>query len=59
ANQILEPKDLIGKTLAVPPVDVITVNGIDLSRVNIVPYPRPILGHYKMTKMGMAPPVYH
>jgi len=38
------PKDLVGKTLAVPPVNVISVeamlkiNGIDKSQVNIVPY---------------------
>ncbi len=43
-NPINEPKDLIGKTLAVPPVNVISVeamlkmNGIDPSQVNIVPY---------------------
>lgn len=44
AKPIKEPKDLIGKTLAVPPVNVISVeamlklNGIDKSQVNIVPY---------------------
>ncbi|QEW21984.1 ABC transporter, substrate-binding protein, aliphatic sulfonates family [Marinibacterium anthonyi] len=49
---INEPKDLIGKTLAVPPVNVISVNamlkmnGIDPSQVNIVPYaydPTPLI----------------
>lgn len=49
---IKEPKDLIGKTLAVPPVNVISVqamlkmNNIDPSQVNIVPYaydPTPLL----------------
>jgi ABC-type nitrate/sulfonate/bicarbonate transport system substrate-binding protein len=41
---INSPSDLIGKTLAVPPVNVISVeamlkiNGIDRSDVNIVPY---------------------
>ncbi len=44
AKPIKEPKDLIGKTLAVPPVNVISVeamlklNGIDKAQVNIVPY---------------------
>lgn len=44
SNPIAEPKDLIGKTLAVPPVNVISVhamlklNGIDPEQVNIVPY---------------------
>jgi ABC-type nitrate/sulfonate/bicarbonate transport system substrate-binding protein len=51
-NPINEPKDLIGKTLAVPPVNVISVeamlklNGIDRARVNIVPYaydPTPLI----------------
>lgn len=51
-NPIHEPKDLIGKTLAVPPVNVISVeamlkmNGIDPSQVNIVPYaydPTPLI----------------
>src|SRR5690606_16999938 len=43
-NPIKEPKDLIGKTLAVPPVNVISVeamlkiSGIEPSQVNIVPY---------------------
>lgn len=52
SNPINEPKDLIGKTLAVPPVNVISVNamlalnGIDASEVNIVPYaydPTPLI----------------
>lgn len=52
SNPILEPRDLIGKTLAVPPVNVISVNamlslnGIDPSEVNIVPYaydPTPLI----------------
>jgi ABC-type nitrate/sulfonate/bicarbonate transport system substrate-binding protein len=44
SKPINTPKDLIGKTLAVPPVNVISVeavlkiNGIDKSQVNIVPY---------------------
>lgn len=51
-NPITEPKDLIGKTLAVPPVNVISVeamlkmNGIEPSQVNIVPYaydPTPLI----------------
>jgi ABC-type nitrate/sulfonate/bicarbonate transport system substrate-binding protein len=43
-NPIKEPKDLIGKTLAVPPVNVISVeamlkiSGVDKSQVTIVPY---------------------
>jgi len=43
-SNINEPKDLIGKTLAVPPVNTITVeamlklNGIDKSQLTIVPY---------------------
>lgn len=43
-NPITAPKDLIGKTLAVPPVNVISVeamlkmNGIEPGQVNIVPY---------------------
>jgi ABC-type nitrate/sulfonate/bicarbonate transport system substrate-binding protein len=49
---INEPKDLIGKTLAVPPVNVISVeamlklNGIAPDQVNIVPYaydPTPLI----------------
>ena len=52
SNPINEPKDLIGKTLAVPPVNVISVNamlalnGIDAAQVNIVPYaydPTPLI----------------
>lgn len=51
-NPINEPADLIGKTLAVPPVNVISVeamlalNGIDRDAVNIVPYaydPTPLI----------------
>lgn len=51
-NPIREPKDLIGKTLAVPPVNVISVeamlkiSGVDRSQVNIVPYaydPTPLI----------------
>ena len=51
-NPIREPKDLIGKTLAVPPVNVISIeamlraNGIDRAQVNIVPYsydPTPLI----------------
>lgn len=44
AKPIKTPQDLIGKTLAVPPVNVISVeavlklNNIDKSQVNIVPY---------------------
>ena len=52
SNPIREPKDLIGKTLAVPPVNVISVevmlriNNVDRAQVNIVPYaydPTPLL----------------
>ncbi|QRM53196.1 ABC transporter substrate-binding protein [Sinorhizobium sp. BG8] len=51
-NPIREPKDLVGKTLAVPPVNVISVeamlkiSGVDRSQVNIVPYaydPTPLI----------------
>lgn len=51
-NPIKDPKDLIGKTLAVPPVNVISVeamlkiSGIDRTQVNIVPYaydPTPLI----------------
>lgn len=51
-NPINEPKDLIGKTLAVPPVNVISVeamlkiSGVDRAQVNIVPYsydPTPLI----------------
>lgn len=43
-SPILTPQDMIGKTIAVPPVNTISVeavlaiNGIDRSQVNIVPY---------------------
>lgn len=52
SNPINEPRDLIGKTLAVPPVNVISVNamlalnGIDPGEVKIVPYaydPTPLI----------------
>jgi ABC-type nitrate/sulfonate/bicarbonate transport system substrate-binding protein len=52
SKPIKEPKDLIGKTLAVPPVNVISVeamlkiSGVDRSKVNIVPYaydPTPLI----------------
>ncbi|MCU4653463.1 ABC transporter substrate-binding protein [Roseibacterium sp. SDUM158016] len=52
SNPILTPQDLVGKTLAVPPVNVISVNamlqinGIDPNAVNIVPYaydPTPLI----------------
>ncbi|KAB2867620.1 MAG: ABC transporter substrate-binding protein [Bauldia sp.] len=51
-NPINNPKELVGKTLAVPPVNVISVeamlklNDIDPARVNIVPYaydPTPLI----------------
>ncbi|MEA3535865.1 ABC transporter substrate-binding protein [Rhizobium sp. CC-YZS058] len=51
-NPIREPKDLVGKTLAVPPVNVISVeamlkiSGVDRGQVNIVPYaydPTPLI----------------
>jgi ABC-type nitrate/sulfonate/bicarbonate transport system substrate-binding protein len=51
-NPIREPKDLIGKTLAVPPVNVISVeamfeiNDIDPNDVRVVPYaydPTPLI----------------
>lgn len=51
-NPILSPRDLVGKTLAVPPVNTISVeamlkmNGIDRDSVNIVPYsydPTPLI----------------
>ena len=44
SNPVKTPQDLVGKTLAVPPVNVISVeamlklNNIDRSQVNIVPY---------------------
>lgn len=52
SNPINSPADLVGRTLAVPPVNVISVeamlklNGIDRSAVNIVPYaydPTPLI----------------
>ncbi len=52
SNPINSPQDLVGKTLAVPPVNVISVeamlklNNIDRSKVNIVPYsydPTPLI----------------
>jgi ABC-type nitrate/sulfonate/bicarbonate transport system substrate-binding protein len=52
SNPIKSPKDLIGKTIAVPPVNTISVeavlklNGIDKSKVKIVPYeydPTPLI----------------
>ncbi|WFE76963.1 ABC transporter substrate-binding protein [Roseinatronobacter sp. S2] len=51
-SPILTPQDMIGKTIAVPPVNTISVeamlaiNGIDRSQVNIVPYsydPTPLI----------------
>ena len=51
-NEIIEPANLVGRTLAVPPANVITVeamfriNDIDPDSVNIVPYqydPGPLL----------------
>ncbi len=52
SNPITSPQDLVGKTLAVPPVNVISVeamlsiSGVDRSAVNIVPYaydPTPLI----------------
>lgn len=52
SNPIKTPQDLIGKTLAVPPVNVISVeamlkiSGVDRGAVNIVPYaydPTPLI----------------
>lgn len=52
AKPIKTPKDLVGKTLAVPPINVVSVeamlklNGIDPKQVRIVPYqydPTPLL----------------
>lgn len=43
-NPVNAPADLVGKTIAVPPVNIVTVeallalNGIDKAQVNIVPY---------------------
>ena len=51
-NPVKTPADLVGKTLAVPPVNVVSVdamlklNGVDKSKVNIVPYeydPTPLI----------------
>jgi ABC-type nitrate/sulfonate/bicarbonate transport system substrate-binding protein len=51
-NPITKPEDLVGKTLAVPPVNVISVeamlkiSGVDRASVNIVPYaydPTPLI----------------
>lgn len=51
-SPILTPQDMIGKTIAVPPVNTISVeavlaiNGIERSQVNIVPYsydPTPLI----------------
>ena len=51
-SPILTPQDMIGKTIAVPPVNTISVeavlaiNGIDRGQVNIVPYsydPTPLI----------------
>lgn len=52
SNPILSPADMVGKTIAVPPVNTVSVeavlamNGIDRSAVNIVPYaydPTPLI----------------
>ncbi len=43
-NPINSPADLVGRTIAVPPVNIVTIeallalNGIDKAQVNIVPY---------------------
>ncbi len=51
-NPIMSPAEMVGKTIAVPPVNtisveaVLTANGIDKSQVNIVPYaydPTPLI----------------
>jgi ABC-type nitrate/sulfonate/bicarbonate transport system substrate-binding protein len=51
-NPILKPQDMVGKTIAVPPVNVISIeavlklNNIDPKSVNIVPYaydPTPLI----------------
>jgi hypothetical protein len=64
SNPINEPRDLIGKTLAVPPVNVISVqamlkmNDIDPGEVNIVPYaydPTPLL-RARSTPASISPP---
>jgi hypothetical protein len=53
-SNISEPIDLVGKTLAVPPINILSVqallrlNGIDENSVNIVPYqydPTPLVNH--------------
>lgn len=52
SNPILMPADMVGKTIAVPPVNTVSVeavlamNGIDRASVNIVPYaydPTPLI----------------
>lgn len=52
SNPIATPQDLVGKTLAVPPVNVVSVeamlkiSGVDRAAVNIVPYaydPTPLI----------------
>lgn len=52
SNPIRTPQDMVGKTIAVPPVNVVSVeavlkiNGIDRASVNIVPYaydPTPLI----------------
>lgn len=52
SNPIKSPQDMVGKTIAVPPVNVVSVeavlkiNGIDRASVNIVPYaydPTPLI----------------
>jgi ABC-type nitrate/sulfonate/bicarbonate transport system substrate-binding protein len=52
SNPISKPQDLVGKTLAVPPVNVVSVeamlkiSGVDRASVNIVPYaydPTPLI----------------
>ncbi|MBW3096191.1 ABC transporter substrate-binding protein [Pseudohoeflea coraliihabitans] len=52
SNPINSPEDLVGKTLAVPPVNIISVeamlktSGVDRSKINIVPYaydPTPLI----------------
>ena len=52
SNPIKTPQDMVGKTIAVPPVNVVSVeavlkiNGIDRASVNIVPYaydPTPLI----------------
>ncbi len=64
SKPIKEPKDLIGKTLAVPPVNVISVeamlklNNIDKAQVNIVPYaydPTPLIKARSMPR-SISPP---